>query len=80
MPEGSVVPDGLTVDHGQPGVLLFADIHIKELFLCRHRLAVAPTQKALRSILDKIRRIGEAEIKNAARRSSACRYFIFADG
>lgn len=40
-------------------------IHVKQMFLCRQRLSIAPTRDAVRKILAQIRRIGEAEIKNA---------------
>ena len=41
------------------------DIHVKQMFLYRQRLSIAPTKDAVRKLLVQIRRIGEAEIKNA---------------
>ena len=47
------------------------DIHVKQMYLYRQRLSVAPTAKAVRGILQGIRSVGEAEIKSA-RRALAC--------
>ena len=43
------------------------DIHVKKMYLCRQRLSVAPTKGAVTSIIAQMRRIGEAEIRNAKR-------------
>lgn len=125
MPEGSVVPDGITLDYGQPGSLLFGDgdfslhsirirteiqilkdivrlirkgisvfrsvkpkneeikrlinmgnymvccfttdIHVKQMYIYRHRLAIAPTKEEVRRIIVGIRKVGESEIRNAER-------------
>lgn len=41
------------------------DIHVKQMYLCRQRLSVAPTKTAAASIISKMRRIGQQEIGNA---------------
>ena len=41
------------------------DIHVKQMFLLRTRLSIAPTRKEVMRILSGIRKVGEAEIRNA---------------
>jgi hypothetical protein len=41
------------------------DLHVKQMYLCRQRLSIASTKDTVVSIIAQMRRIGEAEIKNA---------------
>ena len=53
---------------GQYMVCCFTtDIHVKQLFILKHKLMIAATKKEVRKIIDGIRKIGNAEIKNAER-------------
>ena len=41
------------------------DINVKKMYIYRQRLFIAPTNKEVKSIIDGIRKVGNAEIKNA---------------
>ena len=43
------------------------DIHVKQMFIYRQKLFIAPTKDAVRKLISQTRRLGEAEIKNAER-------------
>ena len=63
---GIWVPIGRLMNMGECMICCFVtDIHVKQMFLLRTRLAIAPTRKEVVRILSGIRKVGEAEIKNA---------------
>jgi hypothetical protein len=43
------------------------DIHVKQTYIYRHRLLIASTKKEMQSIISGIKKVANAEIKNAER-------------